>query len=65
MWSSFALPNAGGLPFEILSKHVSFRVCVYTVYMQIFGAYSFCGLLYPEILQKQFSWIKSFEFTAF
>ena len=35
------------------------------VYIQIFEAHNFRGLLFPNILQKQFSWIKNFEYTIF
>ena len=36
-----------------------------TVYVQIFEAHNFHGLLFPNISQKQFSRIKSFEYTVF
>ena len=35
-----------------------------TVYVQIFEADYFRGLLFPNVLQKQFSRIKRFEYTV-
>ena len=40
-------------------------IYIYTVYIQIFEAHNFRTLLFPNILRKQFSQIKSFEYTVF
>ena len=41
------------------------RRAIITVYIQIFQAHNFHGFRFPNISLKQFSLIKSFEYTVF
>ena len=51
--------------YVLMHCFVHIYIYIYPVYVQIFAAHNFRGLLFPNISQKQFLRIKSFEYIVY